>query len=779
MIPYALFNSKILFEPFQYKPFFEFFENTDKDLYIADEVGVGKTIEAGIIISELIYGDRESEWVKKSLKDTANPRILILAPPTLCAQWKEELETKFMLNVYDAYSSGLGMSHNAQIVVYAESWQRLKKIEDAETQYDLLIVDEVHNFRNEYTEYPFSGEQTKSIRYNSLEKICSRAKRKIFMSATPIFNTEKDLINESKLLKPEDEFSRTSSTKSISKCLDFQPKIESVLVELNNSEKELYNAISECEINSLTKSAVYLHEGCSSMICLAKTLIEGPKKYIESIFAENEMSDDKDYCDKLIRINENNSVSIIQEPDDPEKKKIVDQIAAKIEIALQEKEKLKQYGENYLNARNKNGEKDSKLEQLDRVIREKLIPQNGYEMEHAHIVIFAHYIATCKHIYAHFNKPDKEIDVYLATGENTKQEIDQSIIDFKQTCNEDKRKSIIICSDACREGKNMQECQVLINYDLPFSPAVMQQRIGRIDRNGQKHTPLVFNLICNVENDIHTYYEIIFEKIRLINGKSGICGIDVIFETNEDMRNKVIDEWKKNTEEEMKEKKNGLSALQNGYLKYLKREKRLNDKGTSKDIIGEEIESVNNCTYTDEEILEKMRTILFTNPNEELKDIRKDAHCKGKNEIARKIFGETFSDEKCVKTLMLEHIQNVLEPFTNSEGGILKYYRNTDTFTLDISEIKKAFLDAVKDNQLFGFFANIENQDGEMGQLDMYYDESQIAFSTSVYKEVCISKDNDEKSVDEDEAKNMTIEEFEEMFVALNPLVTVLEHCIK
>lgn len=43
MIPYALFNSKIIFEPFQYKPFFEFFEKTDKDLYIADEVGVGKT----------------------------------------------------------------------------------------------------------------------------------------------------------------------------------------------------------------------------------------------------------------------------------------------------------------------------------------------------------------------------------------------------------------------------------------------------------------------------------------------------------------------------------------------------------------------------------------------------------------------------------------------------------------------------------------------------------------------------------------------------------------
>ena len=49
MIPYALFNSKIIFEPFQYKPFFEFFENTDKDLYIADEVGVGKLLRQELL----------------------------------------------------------------------------------------------------------------------------------------------------------------------------------------------------------------------------------------------------------------------------------------------------------------------------------------------------------------------------------------------------------------------------------------------------------------------------------------------------------------------------------------------------------------------------------------------------------------------------------------------------------------------------------------------------------------------------------------------------------
>lgn len=294
MIPYALFNSKIVFEPFQYKPYFEFFEHTDRDLYIADEVGVGKTIEAGIIISELINGDRDNQWIVDSLRDVHMPKILILAPPALCAQWKEELENKFMLKVYDAYSSRLGVSRNAQIVVYAESWQQLAKIEDDEMQYDLLVVDEVHNFRNKYTEDPFSKERTDSRRYESLRKICKRAKRKIFMSATPIFNKQADLKNEIDMLT--EEYSITSSTKSVSKCLAFQPRIESVLVDLNAPEKRLYDAISSVDaINPLTKSAVYLHEGCSSMPCLAKTLIEGPEKYIKSIFVDNEMLDDKDY----------------------------------------------------------------------------------------------------------------------------------------------------------------------------------------------------------------------------------------------------------------------------------------------------------------------------------------------------------------------------------------------------------------------------------------------------------------------------------------------------
>lgn len=769
MIPYALFNSKIIFEPFQYKPFFEFFENTDKDLYIADEVGVGKTIEAGIIISELINADRDNKWVVDSLNDVHVPRILILAPPALCAQWKEELESKFMLRVYDAYSTSLGMSYNAQIVVYAESWQQLAKIEDDEIQYDLLVVDEVHNFRNQYIENPFTKEKTDSRRYKSLQKICKRAKRKIFMSATPIFNKQADFKNEIDLLT--DDFSITASTKSVSKCLDFQPRIESVLVDLNKPEMRLYNAISNIEkINPLTKSAVYLHEGCSSMPCLAKTLVEAPGKFINSIFLDNELITDSYYCkvkEDILKLVEEEDYDEIQEM----RETTEDPAIWGILTAFLEKEDLKEYGDAYL--ADKNSVDDSKLEQLDFVVETKLTKENGYVMNKKHIVIFAHYIATCNYIYEHFDTTYEDTKVFLATGENTKQEIDRSITEFKETCAEDKYDSIMICSDVCREGKNMQECQVIINYDLPFSPSIMQQRIGRIDRNGQRHTPLVFNLICNVDNDIHTYYEIIFEKIRIINGTAGICGIDVLRETNAGIQEQVLEEWKASAIKEKKKYRNDLSALQNSYAKYLRKEKS-NASGfdRSKDEIEEELKNVSN--YSDDEVIEKMRYILFTVPNEELKNMREEAHCVGKREIAGKLFDKNFDENMDLRPFFIDYIKKELLPF--SKKAIIQYENDNDVYDVDISEVKEEFYRAIASRQLFSCFSNAEDPDGQRGTGDMYYDEFQVAFNTAVYKEVgCTGSINGKSAAEFESAIG---EDFDSVYVPLTPFSEVLKQCL-
>ena len=767
MIPYALFNSKIIFEPFQYKPFFEFFENTDKDLYIADEVGVGKTIEAGIIISELINADRDKKWVIESLNDVHAPKILILAPPAMCAQWKEELESKFMLHVYDAYSTSLGMSYNAQIVVYAESWQQLAKIEDDENQYDLLVVDEVHNFRNQYTENPFTKIKKESIRYKALQKICKRAKRKIFMSATPIFNKQADFKNEIEFLTPD--FSITASTKSVSKCLDFQPRIESVLVNLNEPEMQLYKKVKLFdEINPLTKSAVYLHEGCSSMPCLAKTLIEAPEKFINSIFIDNELITDSYYRkvkDDILELIENEDYEEINEMKITSNDPVVWGILA----AFLEKLDLKTYGDKYL--ADKNNVDDSKLKQLDLVVETKVTKEKGYAMNKKHIVIFAHYIATCNYIYEHFDTKYDDTKIFLATGENTKQEIDRSITEFKETCVNDQVDSIMICSDVCREGKNMQECQVLINYDLPFSPSVIQQRIGRIDRNGQRHTPLVFNLICNVDNDIHTYYEIIFEKIRIINGTAGICGIDVLRETNEIMQEQVLEEWKASAKKE--KYKNDMSPLQNSYLKYLRKEKRTTSLlAHSKNEIDKEIENVSN--YSDDEVMEKMRHILFTVPNDELKAMREEAHCVGKREIAGKLFDKTFDENMDLRPYFIDYIKKELVPFI--EKSIIKYDDSDDVYEVDISDVKEEFYKAIASKQLFTCFSNVEDPDGQKGTGDMYYDEFQVAFNTAVYKEVGNTEHNNGKSTADFESA--VGDSFDNVYVPLTPFSEVLKQCL-
>jgi hypothetical protein len=301
----------------------------------------------------------------------------------------------------------------------------------------------------------------------------------------------------------------------------------------------------------------------------------------------------------------------------------------------------------------------------------------------------------------------------------------------------------------------------------------MQQRIGRIDRNGQKNTPLVFNLLCNVDNDIHTYYEIIFEKIRIINGISGICGIDVIRETNEDIQNQVLEEWVKSAQKAQKEYKNNFTALQNGYMKHLRRERNsLKSTGAPEDAIFAEIRRAEG--YSDEEVLEKMKHILFTVPNEELKSIREDAHCLGKEEIAKKIFTETFKPGDSVRKKMIEHIRSVLSPFL--QKGFLKYVDETDTFVLDISEIKIPFLQYVIKEQLFDYFVILEDPDIEKGQIDMYYDETQIAFGTAVYKEIRSTEAETGKLLNEFE-ENIG-EPFDAMFVALNPLDNVLQQCI-
>lgn len=77
-------------------------------------------------------------------------------------------------------------------------------------------------------------------------------------------------------------------------------------------------------------------------------------------------------------------------------------------------------------------------------------------------------------------------------------------------------KAIMVCSDMLKEGVNLQCAKVLINYDLPFNPAILEQRIGRIDRVGQQDEIFIYNFIVNKTYDTTVYYRFILGKLKIV-----------------------------------------------------------------------------------------------------------------------------------------------------------------------------------------------------------------------------------------------------------------------
>lgn len=141
-IPHAIFNSTALFNPYQYKPFSLIFDKdkkyewNKKNLFITDEVGVGKTFEAGIILQQFFV-----HFLNISNGNT--PSILIICPTKLTSQWKDEMWNNFQLDfdIFDGKSAIKQLS-----IVPSSLLSKLQSI--GYYTYDALILDEAHYIRN-------------------------------------------------------------------------------------------------------------------------------------------------------------------------------------------------------------------------------------------------------------------------------------------------------------------------------------------------------------------------------------------------------------------------------------------------------------------------------------------------------------------------------------------------------------------------------------------------------------------------------------------------------
>ena len=445
---------------------------------LADEVGLGKTIEAGIIMKELI----ERGLVK---------RILIITPASLMSQWKDELLTKF--NV-EFLISGLETDWDHDRVITSFSRLRLPKHHalrntkrrapaaiplsstcdnpsEAEyvlhREYDLLIVDEAHKLKHRSTQ-----------RF----KFVSRIKKKyvLMLTATPVHNDLTELYNLITVLKPGLLGTVRSFKRHFVASGDARrPKNEQQLKKLLASVM-VRNRRSDVNIKfPARKSAIY-H---LTLTDTERELYDGVSEYIRNEFKQQTQHQfhllslttlQKELCSSS-RAVKSTLEKIARREHYPEtaRNRLKGFIALSDEVVV-----------------------NRKLEALLDIL----------EQYPGKFLVFTEFLHTMHYIREHLEARDISTQLFYG-GMDMLQRRD-AIRHFSRQAR------VMISTQAGGEGFNLQFCHQLVNYDLPWNPMMVEQRIGRLHRLGQDHDVSIFNF--SVHNTIEAHVlDLLSRKIRM------------------------------------------------------------------------------------------------------------------------------------------------------------------------------------------------------------------------------------------------------------------------
>lgn len=522
-------------------------------MVIADEVGLGKTIEAGLVLRYML--------------ESGAKKVLIALPVSLRKQWELELEDKFDLS--SVILDRLTVEHDAKnwhrkladrqgvmivITSYDYSSKLMKRFPDV--KWDFLIIDEAHNLRN----------------LNSTK----RAKRlyalsggipKILLTATPLQNSLMDLyglisfidprifgseqVFRQRYMKDEDYdglkreltpvLCRTLR-KDVADYMHFVKRIcRTVDFKLSPDEIELYERVNLFLKGDALYSIPTSNRGliilvirklmASSSFALVETF-EVLKKRLEKLYEGTRSTDAQEGFDLFWSFVEDEiDESGFEETEDEDtaaQKAYIQAELDKVNAIIDVAKRIKT---------------NSKVTALKQALEIGFSYQrdNGIAQK---AVVFTESKRTQKYIAAKLRKSGySEDDILLFNGDfndtMTKEiyrawqvknfgnanygrsvEYKHAIVDYFK-----EHAKILICTDAGSEGLNLQFCNTVINYDLPWNPMKIEQRIGRCHRYGQQNDVAAINLL-NTQNEADKrVYEILSKKFELFEGVFGASDI--------------------------------------------------------------------------------------------------------------------------------------------------------------------------------------------------------------------------------------------------------------
>lgn len=636
---YSLNSAKIDFIPHQFRPVLKFIKSDRPRLLIADGVGVGKTIEAGLIIREL--------EARRNIES-----ILIICPRPLVSERKWESEMKRFDEDFTALDGDLFRyciremdlegewpdKYKKCIIPYSlfdegsvlgnntGKTSRLGLLNVDPPKFDLVIVDEAHHIRN-----------TATYAYRAVERFVDEAEAAMFLTATPVQLEQDDLFVLLRLLRPDLIIDRTTfynmsepntfvnyasmavraqkdnwQQEAISQLenacdtswgqkvfrnnpvvqdvfdLLHQKKISvedrvqlisdienlhtfsnlisrtrrrdigeftvrkpiTVTVDFTPEQRELHDSI--LEITHIILSTIHCTDNTKFMMTTIRrqtaSCLFGLVPLLRDILYKHvdELIDDEEFYGKLFDVD-----------------KFSGTIKAEIERILKMAEGLP--------------ENDPKLDALFEVIETKQQDEQNNK-----IMIFSSFRHTLKYLCKKL--VDKGYRVGLIHG-GVKDE-ERRILRTRFNPNETPTTSkeaidILLFSEVGCEGLDYQFCDCMINYDLPWNPMRVEQRIGRIDRNGQKSESVaIYNLITpgTVDADI---YERCLMRIGVFHSSIGDCE-DILGDLTSEIK-KIVDNFEL-TDEERRAK---LQQITDNKIRFIKEQEELEEK--QRDLFGVQV----------------------------------------------------------------------------------------------------------------------------------------------------------------------------------------------
>lgn len=512
---------------------------------LADDPGAGKTIMTGLVLKELKY---------RGLAQ----RILLVVPGHLRDQWRREMKERFdeSFTIIDRerlrseWGRNLWEQENQVIVSMDFAKQDDVMAGLADTEWDFVVVDEAHKM----AAYQYGNKTSKTERYRLGELLSRISRSLLFLTATPhrgdpenfrlLLNLlQPDMFADEKLLRASiNQGDNPLFLRRLKEDLrDFQGRplfpprrVSTRAYALSEDEKRLYNGVTtyvEQQYNralatdkrNVAFALLILQRRMASSVRAVRRSLERRKKRLEELLRMGQWLAQAETLDE----------EALEDAPEEERLRQEEQLVERL-TAAETQEELKEEIRTLeelirLAAQAEKQEVETKLKELRDVLEDECLHQTGEKL-----LIFTESRDTLDYLVDKLRSWGYSV-VALHGGQSLEERI-RTEHEFRHNA------QIMVSTEAGGEGINLQFCSIMVNYDIPWNPNRLEQRMGRIHRYGQQKEVHIYNLVA-ADTREGSVLRALFEKLERMASAMGSDRVfDVIGEvTTKSLRDLIVD----------------------------------------------------------------------------------------------------------------------------------------------------------------------------------------------------------------------------------------------